>query len=54
MIPDYEGGQNKKGEPYCFSDGCGMISPALMEAISKELKMGTVPCAIQVCFPRAL
>lgn len=43
-IPDWE------ANGYCFSDGCGMISPQFAEILSKKLNLSYIPSAFQIRF----
>jgi hypothetical protein len=48
---DYQGGCNKKKEPYTFSDGVGKISFAMAKKISKSLELNNcVPSCFQIRF----
>lgn len=47
---DFEGGQNRKGAAYNFSDGVGRISRETAKQLGKELKLdGCIPSCFQVC-----
>uniref|UniRef100_A0A7E4UZV9 RNA-directed RNA polymerase n=1 Tax=Panagrellus redivivus TaxID=6233 RepID=A0A7E4UZV9_PANRE len=49
--PDFIGGCNARGEPYCFSDGCGCYSMKFAEHIAKDMNFGqSVPSCVQFRF----
>lgn len=41
-------GFDSEGNPYCFSDGCGVISPVFAKIIADELDIPYVPSAFQI------
>lgn len=49
---DVEGGAGhpETHEPYCFSDGCGRISPSLARRVALALQLDIVPSCYQVPF----
>ncbi|KAK6743144.1 hypothetical protein RB195_010418 [Necator americanus] len=49
---DVEGGAGhpETQEPYCFSDGCGRISPSLARRVALALQLEIVPSCYQVRF----
>ncbi|VDN27695.1 unnamed protein product [Cylicostephanus goldi] len=49
---DVEGGAGhpETHEPYCFSDGCGRISPSLARRVALALQLDIVPSCYQVRF----
>uniref|UniRef100_A0AC34FMN0 RNA-dependent RNA polymerase n=1 Tax=Panagrolaimus sp. ES5 TaxID=591445 RepID=A0AC34FMN0_9BILA len=51
LIEDYMSDFNDSANvPYCFSDGCGMISPSFARRIADELQLSYVPSAFQFRF----
>ncbi|CEF66953.1 RNA-dependent RNA polymerase, eukaryotic-type family-containing protein [Strongyloides ratti] len=51
FIEDFEGGLLRNGKSYIFSDGCGLISSAMMERIAKDIGIfPIVPSCIQFRF----
>uniref|UniRef100_A0AC35GQ73 RNA-dependent RNA polymerase n=1 Tax=Panagrolaimus sp. PS1159 TaxID=55785 RepID=A0AC35GQ73_9BILA len=51
LIDDYMSEtKDSAGQPYCFSDGCGMIDPLLARRIADELQLTYIPSAFQFRF----
>uniref|UniRef100_A0A0N5BRB1 RNA-directed RNA polymerase n=1 Tax=Strongyloides papillosus TaxID=174720 RepID=A0A0N5BRB1_STREA len=51
FIEDFEGGLLKNGKSYIFSDGCGLISLAMMTRIAKDIGVyPIIPSCIQFRF----
>uniref|UniRef100_A0AC35EW18 RNA-dependent RNA polymerase n=1 Tax=Panagrolaimus sp. PS1159 TaxID=55785 RepID=A0AC35EW18_9BILA len=50
-IFDYTGGNDSNGNPYIFSDGCGMISREFGQKIVKDMNLGDcLPSCFQIRF----